>query len=736
MEREKLLQSLQKKRPNSELVMQTGFGQVRLDDKTKKSLQEVETEQFLRTVSQTASNESVIQKMMQPQTSELRGKQTQKGNNSHKRGKQRHPDSENKESDEYSVSRKAAVNYIDEQYFGIGSASETFLSAVDGTAVSDLPRPTWPLEEHQSIAASTQDTASTISPHGMNSHSTPVKDLQDQAHNIIEEAYFPTSTTDLPTSSDTLESNSRRESDWKQNDQHSTTHSFIDDQYFSPQLSSRDLSEAIQLGKHGNQMKTVETSDERLNEISQDFDGGECAVENGLEASEDLAKTAPQVRATPEQPKGEFTFIDEQYFESQSDVPLSSLENTAQQYGISGEEAPPKFTALCDKTENLTGTSVDVEQTGDNIRDRSPEVFSPCHRRKVTTSDSDVREVEDSAYQAALKLRRNIRLNLKSTGEEEAKAEGGRRDSRVQVLKDQVPDLGRMPAVEVAQLLADSILFENDDFIAVNKPYGLPSHGGPGVRVSVGQVLGALCGRVDRGRGQLDSLHLVHRLDKETTGIMLLAKNAEVAWQLLGMFRRREVGKTYWTVTKGLPQPHEELSVTGRFCDFCVSGVIDIPLARQKVNGIYKTVVMPKEYVSENKVRARTWNRSSDKSMAAVTEYRVLAHRDSMALVECRPLTGIQHQIRAHLAQALNAPVLGDHKYSHMDKLAPQRLFPEALQKLGVRQAQVRHLPMHLHAKGLVLPQWRGRSNFFIAAPVPKFFLRNLKALKIRIPPR
>lgn len=64
--------------------------------------------------------------------------------------------------------------------------------------------------------------------------------------------------------------------------------------------------------------------------------------------------------------------------------------------------------------------------------------------------------------------------------------------------------------------------------------------------------------------------------------------------------------------------------------------------------------------------------RDDDKSSRAVTQYKVLAHRDSMALVECIPQTGFQHQIRAHLAQVMNSPVLGDHKYSHFDRLAPQ----------------------------------------------------------------
>nr|KAG5686875.1 hypothetical protein BaRGS_015553 [Batillaria attramentaria] len=178
--------------------------------------------------------------------------------------------------------------------------------------------------------------------------------------------------------------------------------------------------------------------------------------------------------------------------------------------------------------------------------------------------------------------------------------------------------------------------------------------GGPSVRVSVGQLLEPLARHLDKGRGQLATLHL--------------------------------------------------------------------------------TTIQPETFVVDGQVRKQKWSRRDDRSMEAITEYEVLAQQDSMALVELRPLSGVQHQIRAHLAQALNAPILGDHKYSHMDKLAPQRLFPEALQKLGIRQAQVRYLPMHLHAKSLVLPEWRGRNNVFINAVIPKFFLRSLKTLKIKIP--
>ena len=83
-------------------------------------------------------------------------------------------------------------------------------------------------------------------------------------------------------------------------------------------------------------------------------------------------------------------------------------------------------------------------------------------------------------------------------------------------------------------------------------------------------------------------------------------------------------------------------------------------------------MVKPAEYIKDGHLKRQKWNQKGDETKEAVTKYSVLGERDRMAFVECHPLTGVQHQIRAHLAQALNTPILGDHKYSHYDKLAPQ----------------------------------------------------------------
>ncbi|KAK2166706.1 hypothetical protein NP493_1293g01033 [Ridgeia piscesae] len=185
------------------------------------------------------------------------------------------------------------------------------------------------------------------------------------------------------------------------------------------------------------------------------------------------------------------------------------------------------------------------------------------------------------------------------------------------------------------------------------------------------------------------------------------------------MFKKREVVKRYWVITKGVPNPLE--------------GVIDIPMAEAEVEGKYRMALRP-NYTSETKLLMRSSHKV--KKREAVTNYRVLDSHQSTALVECQPESGVKHQIRCHLAFGLNTPILGDHKYSHYSKIAPQKLYPDILQRLGVRQAKVRHLPMHLHAVNVILPEFNNGHNVFISARLPRHFVQNMKWLKLKVPKR
>lgn len=117
---------------------------------------------------------------------------------------------------------------------------------------------------------------------------------------------------------------------------------------------------------------------------------------------------------------------------------------------------------------------------------------------------------------------------------------------------------------------------------------------------------------------------------------------------------------------------------------------------------------------------------------AAVTNFRVLDSNNGASLIECEPHTGIRHQVRVHMSYVLECPILGDHKYSHVTKLAPQKLNTQMLRALNMRQAKVRSIPLHLHASSLCLPQYYGDArSLHVHAPLHDFFRRSLKWLKL-----
>ncbi|XP_067671777.1 pseudouridylate synthase RPUSD4, mitochondrial-like isoform X2 [Haliotis asinina] len=336
-------------------------------------------------------------------------------------------------------------------------------------------------------------------------------------------------------------------------------------------------------------------------------------------------------------------------------------------------------------------------------------------RQQTGRDDS---ERSPTAYDVSRRIQENL---TKSTADEDASGDTSRRyagpvDSKgYRILKNQVDDVMTMPSVMLTRLLHDSIIYNKGDVIAIDKPYGLPSHGGPGVHMSVGQLLPALAKLVDP-TGQLDTLHLVHRLDRQTTGVMLLAKTAEMAWKLKSAFKKREVVKKYWVLTKGVPSPPK--------------AVVDIPMAEGTVGRFHRMVLKPESTPDTRLVSKRSFT----ESYQAITEFEVLDSHGNAALVECTPLTGLKHQIRVHLAFGLNTPVLGDHKYSHITKVAPQRLHPDLLHRLGIRQSKVRHLPMLLHAKSILIPGFLDGRNLSIQTRLPRHFSLNMNRLKIKPP--
>ncbi|XP_072467634.1 pseudouridylate synthase RPUSD4, mitochondrial isoform X2 [Notamacropus eugenii] len=290
---------------------------------------------------------------------------------------------------------------------------------------------------------------------------------------------------------------------------------------------------------------------------------------------------------------------------------------------------------------------------------------------------------------------------------------------RVQELKRYTQQLQNVHPNVLSKALKRGILYQDNNLVVINKPYGLPVHGGPGVKSCITDILPILAKMLYGHKAE--PLHLCHRLDKETTGVMVLARDKGMAHRVQDFFKTRQVAKKYWAICVGVPV-HS-------------AGMIDIPIIEKEVQGQqqhHKMTLAPNYRMENGKTMKVRPNRHAH---VAVTQYRVLSSTLSCALLELQPFTGVKHQLRVHLAFGLGCPVLGDHKYSDWNKLAPQKLSVGILKRLGLEKAKTRYLPLHLHAQQLILPPLGSESqelNLF--CKLPKFFVRSLSHLRLEIP--
>jgi len=203
-----------------------------------------------------------------------------------------------------------------------------------------------------------------------------------------------------------------------------------------------------------------------------------------------------------------------------------------------------------------------------------------------------------------------------------------------------------VPCDPVPQAIALSIVYEDESLLVLNKPPGLvvhPAAGNPD-RTLVNALLAHCAGRLS-GIGGVVRPGIVHRLDKDTSGLMVVAKTDAAHAALSAQFADRSLSRDYLAVVRGVPHPR--------------AGVIDAPIGRDPAHRKRMAVV------------ARG-------GRPAVTRYRVLsASGTAAALVECRLETGRTHQIRVHLA-ARGHPVVGDALYGRAAAGAPHaiRAFP------------------------------------------------------------
>lgn len=208
------------------------------------------------------------------------------------------------------------------------------------------------------------------------------------------------------------------------------------------------------------------------------------------------------------------------------------------------------------------------------------------------------------------------------------------------------------------------VLYEDEEVLALNKPAGLAVQGGTKTHQHIDRLLSAWGEGLERPR-------LVHRLDRDTSGVLLLGKTPNAAARLSGAFARRRAEKTYWAIVAGALKPAD--------------GAIDVPLAKKGVGD--REMVVPADA-------------KDPRAEPAETEYVTISragHRASfMAL---RPHTGRTHQLRAHML-AIGHPILGDPKYAD-----------------DASRALSGGLKLQLHARRIELPH-PSAGKLIIEAPI------------------
>ena len=205
----------------------------------------------------------------------------------------------------------------------------------------------------------------------------------------------------------------------------------------------------------------------------------------------------------------------------------------------------------------------------------------------------------------------------------------------------------------------NSIIYEDQYLMALNKPYNLCVQGGSGVKISIVCILRILNLKYN----------IVHRIDKHTTGLLLIAKNILVTAELNKLFREKEIAKTYLAILSGIPTNRQ--------------GVIESTI--------------------------NNYTGCSQKKQVAKTRYEILSvYSNMLSLVKMIPITGKKHQLRIH-SRELQCPVLGDNKYSKHQNQSHLSCIKN----------------LHLHSYSLNFQLFN--KNYAFRAPIPSHFKNTLR---------
>ncbi|MBR6412117.1 MAG: RluA family pseudouridine synthase [Alphaproteobacteria bacterium] len=308
---------------------------------------------------------------------------------------------------------------------------------------------------------------------------------------------------------------------------------------------------------------------------------------------------------------------------------------------------------------------------------------------KVKSEDNDIRvdrwfmrhypDLKNGQLQRLLRGK-NIRVNGKKAETSQHLFAGD--EIRVPPLSvSPKSDLPRDLSKADIEFMKSLVIYKDDEVIVLNKPAGLAVQGGSKTEWHIDGMLDAL--RFEKA----EKPHLVHRLDKDTSGVLVLGRTANAAAKLAEAFRSRDAHKVYWAVVVGKPKMS--------------AGKIDAPLS--KMSGAKGGEQMRIDF---------------DNGQKAITLYRVVDSLGKKASwLELSPLTGRTHQLRVHAAEALNTPIIGDGKYGGERSFA-----------VGIENNK----KLHLHARGIRIPHPKA-GNLEIYAELPKHMLDTFSFLGFNV---
>ncbi|GKX34344.1 MAG: pseudouridine synthase [Rhizobiaceae bacterium MnEN-MB40S] len=231
-----------------------------------------------------------------------------------------------------------------------------------------------------------------------------------------------------------------------------------------------------------------------------------------------------------------------------------------------------------------------------------------------------------------------------------------------------------------AERLSAMLIYDDPKVFVFNKPAGLAVQGGSGVARHVDGMLEAW--RNKKG----EKPRLVHRLDRDTSGVLVVARTRQAAQRLTAAFRERDTEKIYWALVKGVPGKKE-----GRISTWLV-----------------------KETTPDGD-RMRVARHGEPDADHAVSHYRVIEQAgQNLSWLEMQPYTGRTHQLRVHAAH-LDCPIIGDPKYFEADQNWD---FPGGVQN-----------KLHLHARRIVIPHPDGKGTVDVTAPLPPHMVQSWNLL-------